>query len=134
MVAAVRRAHKEGMTQLEIARRVGRSQPEVSRLLKFHGSTGLARTVRRHAPEVRAVITEAGGRNVRVFGSVATGEDGPESDVDLLFSAGEPISLMEMSALELRLEELLGVPVDLVSEESLRPGVRRRILAHAVML
>lgn len=91
LVAAVRRAHKEGMTQLEIARRVGRSQPEVSRLLKFHGSTGLARTVRRHAPEVRAVITEAGGRNVRVFGSVATGEDGPESDVDLLFSAGEQI-------------------------------------------
>lgn len=82
-VAALRQAAASGMTRSQIAREIGRSQPEVSRLLRFHGTTPLARQVRRSSRRVRRLIAEAGGADGRVFGSVATGTDGPDS-VDLV--------------------------------------------------
>lgn len=134
LVHAIRRAASEGMTQQQIARQVGRSQPEVSRLLRFHGTSPLARRLRRNADRVRDIVAEAGGGRVRVFGSVATGKDRPDSDVDLLFTMGRPMSLMELGRLERRLAEALGAPVDLVPDAALRPDLRDRILAEAVVL
>ena len=49
LVRAVRGAAAGGMTQAQIARQVGRSQPEVSRLLRFHGSSALGMRLRRSA-------------------------------------------------------------------------------------
>ena len=60
------------MTQTEIATAIGRSQPEVSRLLHFHGTSPHARRVRAHASDIRRIVAQAGGSHVRVFGSVAT--------------------------------------------------------------
>lgn len=134
LVHAVRRASAEGMTQVEIAIEIGRSQPEVSRLLHFHGTSPSARRLRRHAGEIRRLLGQAGGSHVRVFGSVATGTDHDGSDVDLLFSMGTPLSLMELEALQQQVSSLLGVPVDLVPETSLRPELRDRVLAEAVAL
>ncbi len=134
LVRAIRQAAAEGMTQAQIARQVGRSQPEVSRLLRFHGTSPLAMRLRRSAGQVRKLVAEAGGSRVRVFGSVATGEDGPDSDVDLLFTMGQPLSLMELGRLEQRLAEAIGAPVDLVPDATLRPDLRERVLAEAVVL
>ncbi len=119
---------------MEIARKVGRSQPEVSRLLRFHGTSPLARRLRTSANEVLQIVAEANGSKVRVFGSLATGLDGPDSDVDLLFTMGRPLSLMELGRLEKRLAEAVGVPVDLVPDSALRPDLRARILDEAVAL
>lgn len=70
-----------------------------------------------------------------VFGSVATGQDGPDSDVDLLFTMGGPLSLMELGRLEQRLAAAIGIPVDLVPDSAIRPDLRSgRILAEAVPL
>ena len=134
LVAAVRAAASEGMTQAEIARAIGRSQPEVSRLLRFHGRTPLAMKLRRRAGDVRRVVAASGGSNVRVFGSVATGRDRPDSDIDLLFSMHRPLSLLELGGLERRIGDLVGAPVDLVPEEALRPDLRQRVFAEAVQL
>ncbi len=134
LVGAVRRAASEGMTQTQIAREIGRSQPEVSRLLRFHGTSPLARRLRGNASRVRQIVAEAGGGRVRVFGSMATGHDRPDSDVDLLFTMGEPLSLMELGRLEQRLVEVIGAPVDLVPDAAIRPDLRQRILAEAVPL
>lgn len=134
LVRAVRRAASEGMTQNQIAQQVGRSQPEVSRLLRFHGTSPLARRLRGNASRVRQIVAEAGGGRVRVFGSVATGQDRPDSDVDLLFTMGQPLSLMELGRLEQRLVEAIGAPVDLVPDTALRPDLRERVLAEAVAL
>lgn len=71
---------------------------------------------------------------MRVFGSTATGTDGPTSDVDLLFDMRTPMSLMQLSALERELSRLIGLRVDLVPESSIRPDLRDRILAEAVPL
>lgn len=72
-----------------------------------------------------------GARNVRVFGSVARGEAGPESDVDFLvdFQAGR--SLLDQVALVGDLEDLLGCKVDVVTESGLYWLLRRRILREA---
>lgn len=54
-------------------------------------------------------------RKVELFGSYASGKNTPESDVDLLVEFAQPsVSLLMLSALKLRLEELLGTDVDIV--------------------
>ena len=134
IVRAVREAAAAGMTQAQIAAEIGRSQPEVSRLLRFHGTTPLARRLRASRAEVLRAVAEAGGRDVRVFGSVARGEDDEGSDVDLLFVMGRPLSLMELGQLEDEVSAAVGAPVDLVPESSLRPALRDRALVEAVPL
>lgn len=134
LIRAVRQAAAEGMTQQQIGDAIGRSQPEVSRLLRFHGAGPLARRVRSSRREIIALVRAAGGRDVRVFGSVATGEEQPESDVDLLFTMGRPLSLMELVELEHQISALIGVGVDLVPDSALRPELRERVLAEAVAL
>jgi predicted nucleotidyltransferase len=88
--------------------------------------------------EMKAQILEVaarhGARNVRVFGSVARGEAGPESDVDLLVDPGPGSSLLTQAALERELEALLGWKVNVVSERGLRERVRSRVLQDAVPL
>lgn len=122
------------MTQTQIAQQIGRSQPEVSRLLWFHGTSPLARRLRSHSDQVRQIVAEAGGRQVRVFGSVATGQDRPDSDVDLLFTMVQPLSLMEFGQLEQRLGEAIEAPVGLVPHPAIRSDLRERVLAEAVAL
>ena len=134
LVRAVRQAAASGMTQTQISAEIGRSQPEVSRLLHFHGTSPLARRLRTHAGDIRRVIAAAGGKHVRVFGSVATGQDHDGSDIDLLFTMGTPLSLMQLGALEQQLSKVLDAPVDLVPDAVLRPESRDRALAEAVAL
>lgn len=134
LVAAVRRASAAGMTQMEIAHEIGRSQAEVNRLLRFHGTSPLAMRLRARAPEVRRTLAEVGGSRVRVFGSVARGEEHDESDIDLLFEMKSPMSLMELSAVERELGELIGAKVDLVPESTVRPDLREGIVGSAVPL
>ena len=78
-----------------------------------------------------ALAAKYGARNPRVFGSAARGEAGPGSDVDLLVSMEEGRSLLDFSALVLDLRDLLGVKVDVVSEDGLYWLLRRRILKEA---
>lgn len=134
LVRAVRQAAASGMTQAEIAREIGRSQPEVSRLLHFHGTSPLAKRLRAARAEVLRTLHAVGGDNVRVFGSVAAGEDRADSDIDLLFTMGRPLSLIELGQLEERVAAVVGAHVDLVPDSSLRPALRDRVLAEAVPL
>ena len=75
-----------------------------------------------------------GARNVRVFGSVVRGESTDSSDLDLLVDMAVGRSLLDLVALGDDLEEALGVAVDVVTEKSLSPYLRDRILAEAVSL
>jgi uncharacterized protein len=86
----------------------------------------------------RSAILEAaarhGARNVRVFGSVARGDDRPDSDIDLLVEMAGDRSLLDLVALAQELEALLRRRVDVLTEESLAPAIRQRIAdeAHAL--
>lgn len=134
LVAAVRKASRDGMSQQEIARQIGRSQPEVSRLLRFHGTTPLAKRLRAARHEVIKTVKAAGGSNVRVFGSVATGQEHEGSDIDLLFHMDQPMGLMDLAGLEIELGTVLHADVDLVPDTNIRPTMRERILSEAVPL
>jgi predicted nucleotidyltransferase len=80
---------------------------------------------------IMALADRHGAHSVRVFGSVARGDSGPESDVDLLVKMEEGRSLLDLSAMVLDLKELLGVNVDVVSEDGLYWLLRRKILKEA---
>ncbi|MGA3117159.1 MAG: nucleotidyltransferase family protein [Syntrophobacteraceae bacterium] len=81
--------------------------------------------------EIHALAGRHGARNVRVFGSVATGEAGPESDIDLLVKMDDDRSLLDVSGLALDLRALIGVKVDVVSEDAIYWLLRRKILKEA---
>jgi len=86
----------------------------------------------------RKAIIEAAARrrahNLRVFGSVARGDDGPSSDVDLLVDLEDGVGLLELIGLERELTELLGVAVDVVPADGLKPRLREQVLQEAVPL
>lgn len=73
-------------------------------------------------------------RNVRIFGSAARGDDTTDSDLDVLVDMEEGRSLIDHVALKQELEELLGQEVDVVTEASLHPKIRERMLREAVPL
>ena len=105
LVTAVRKASREGMSQKEIARH-----------------------------EVIETVKAAGGSNVRVFGSVATGREHEGSDIDLLFHMDQPLGLMDLAGLEMELGSVLDTDVDLVPDTNIRPTMRERIISEAVPL
>ena len=73
-----------------------------------------------------------GAFNVRVFGSVARGEEDEGSDIDFLVHLEDGRSLLDLVRLETRLEELLGRSVDVVTESSLTEPIRSRALREAI--
>ena len=84
-----------------------------------------------------AILRLAGNygiRRVRLFGSVARGEDRPESDVDVLIEFEPGRSLLDQIGFRQDLEELLGRRVDVVSEGGISPYLEDRILSEAVPL
>ena len=72
--------------------------------------------------------------NLRVFGSVARGEDTAESDVDMVADFPLGIGLFELGAFELELSDILKVKVDLVPSDGLRLRVRAEVDAEAIPL
>lgn len=69
--------------------------------------------------------------NIRVFGSVARGDDGPDSDIDLLVDFEPHASLLDLIALKQELEQLLNRRTDVVTTDSVSAFMRRRILDEA---
>lgn len=134
LIDAVRAGAAAGLSQREIADAIGRSQPEVSRLLHFHGTSELGRRLARNRGKVIGLATAHGARNVRVFGSVARGSDGPGSDIDLLVDLAPDTSLFTLTRLENDLAELLGTKVDVVPAENLREHFAGQALNEAVPL
>lgn len=84
--------------------------------------------------EILRIAAKHGARNVRVFGSAATGELREGSDVDILVDLDPGRSLLDLAALMLELQELLGRPVDIGTAKGLKPRYRQRILSEAVPL
>ncbi|MEA2463179.1 MAG: uncharacterized protein QOJ98_926 [Acidobacteriota bacterium] len=80
------------------------------------------------------IAEKHGVTSIRVFGSVARGEAGPESDVDFLIEAGPNTSPWFPGGLVADLEELLGRHVDVVESDALRPRLAPYVFAEAVAL
>lgn len=78
-------------------------------------------------------------RRIAVFGSYARGEATPESDIDLLVSLRPsekrpPFGLFEVIRMERQLENAVGRPVDLVTEEGLNPWIKKNVERDRVVI
>jgi predicted nucleotidyltransferase len=94
----------------------------------------VGRRVRRHRNDLVAAAAAHGVKNLQVFGSVARGEDHPDSDVDLLADLPPGLSLFGLGRVEANLEAILGSRVDLIPAADLKPGVRAQVERDLVAL
>ena len=153
--ALLRQARKRaGLSQVDLASRAGVTQsvisayesgqrqpslPALARLIDAAGfeltlglrrqrrlSGPVGRRVRRHREDLVAAAAAHGVTNLRVFGSVARGEDHADSDVDLLADFPPGLSLFGLSRLEADLEAILGTRVNLIPAADLKPAVCER--------
>ena len=82
--------------------------------------------------EHRAELAALKVKQLRLFGSVARDEAGPDSDIDLLVDFSEPVGYFQFVEVRRRLALLLGRPVDLATEPSLKRQLREQILKEAI--
>ena len=86
--------------------------------------------LRAHEAELKA----AGVVRLSLFGSTARDAAGPESEIDLLatFDEARPLSLLDVIRIENQLTDLLGQPVDLIEEGTLKPRAQQNVEREAV--
>ncbi len=94
----------------------------------------IGQRVRRRRRRLVDIAGLHGVRNLRVFGSVARGEDRPDSDLDLLVDLPPGLGLLGLGHLREDLEAIMGSPVDLVPASDLKPGLRVRVEAELIAL
>ena len=85
-----------------------------------------------HRDAIRRVVLAHHAKNPRVFGSVLSGQDTEASDLDILIDTMPHTSLMDVAAIQVELENLLGVPVDVLTPNALPDKFRNTVLAQAV--
>jgi uncharacterized protein len=93
-----------------------------------------ARAGNKHRGEILAIASKHKASNVRVFGSVARGEDEPSSDIDLLVDLAPDADLLDIAGLNVELERLLGHPVNVLPTRMLKSRVASSALADALTL
>jgi predicted nucleotidyltransferase len=98
------------------------------------GSGPIGHRLRRRRAAVLALAAKYGVTDVRVFGSVARGEEGPQSDLDLLVRLPQGAGLFLLGRFKEELEQLLRVDVDVVPEDGLKPAVRAAVTRDLVAL
>ena len=84
-----------------------------------------------HRAELRELVSRYDVKNPRIFGSVLTGTDDEESDLDLLVDPTETTSLFTLAGFKADAEELLGVRVSVLTPEALPPKFRNDVLQRA---
>lgn len=147
-------AARAGTSQANIAKyEAGRMSPSVSTLERVLHAAGFslqlgaqpspsntdlsgtrARKLRTHRMQIIALARSHGATNVRVFGSVARGEDDVESDIDLLVDYDLSKGILPIVALKQDLEDLLLERVDVAPVDLLKPSVAAKAVADAVPL
>ena len=84
-----------------------------------------------HREDIRRVVAAHHARNVRVFGSVARGDDAEGSDLDILIDPTPETTLFDIGAIRHELFQMLGVPVDVLTPKALPERFRDAVLAEA---
>lgn len=135
-----------GLTQQQLAQRSAVAQPNIAAYEsgRRRASPTMLERLRRaaqprphellriHRDEIAAVARRHGMSDVRVFGSASRGTDHAGSDIDVLVTPPDDAGLLAIAAFAGELEDLLGVPVDVVTDRALRPG--HPVLAEALPL
>jgi predicted nucleotidyltransferase len=94
----------------------------------------IEKLLREKRGEILELASKYGAFNVRIFGSTVSGKRRPDSDVDILVTLEPDRSLFDLGGLQFELENLLGVKVDLVSDDSLHWFIKEQVLEEAKAL
>jgi len=142
-------AQRAGVTQSVIsAYESGRREPSFATLTRLVKSAGFTlephlepapvpsalAIVREHAEELRTTLGALGAVDIRVFGSVARGDETETSDVDLLVELETDAGLFALLRMQSAAEAILGRSVDVAPLSGLKPDVAERVLREAVPL
>ena len=84
--------------------------------------------------EIIKIAKAHGATSLRVFGSYSRGEEQPGSDIDLIVELETGRSLLDVIAIKQEIEDIVHAKVDVVTEASLSPYIREKILQEAVVL
>lgn len=84
--------------------------------------------------DILHIATKRGATNVRIFGSVARGEDDERSDIDFLVDMEPGRSIFDLGGLLMELQDLLGHQVDVVTKRGLRARIKDEVLREAIPL
>lgn len=137
--AAVIVASEAGSSQREIAAGASVSQPYIAQILaarksRFVPRSRLGQVLVSRRAQVLAIVHSYGADNVVVFGSVARGDDGPDSDIDLMVDIPEHMGLFTLAKMEREVRDVLGAEVDLVPSRLVRAEVAASAKGSAVAL
>jgi uncharacterized protein len=84
--------------------------------------------------DIKQIAAKHGAYNIRIFGSVVRGEETENSDIDFLVDTGPEVSPWFPGGLIFELEQLLGHPIEIVTEKGLNPLIRNQVLKEAISL
>lgn len=87
-----------------------------------------------HRELIRRIVAQHRARNARVFWSVLHGDDTEQSDLDLLVDPLPGATLFDIGAIQIELEESLGVSVDVLTPGDLPAKLRAQVLQEAVLV
>ena len=90
--------------------------------------------LQKHRKQITQIARRYGARNIRVFGSYARGDATTTSDLDLLVDLAPGKSLFDLGGMLYEIGQALGIPVDILNEDSLDPDFRDRIKRDAIPL
>lgn len=90
--------------------------------------------LRQYREQIEAIASEHGVVAIRVFGSVARGDAGEQSDVDLLVELEQGRGLFDLGAFLTEVQDLVGESVDVVTPNGLRSRIRDRVVRESVAL
>ena len=136
-VLALRALLADGASQRDVAEQLGVSQPAISQQLRSAPDLQQrdpATILEAAAPVLKALAAQYGFTRLAVFGSVARGDAGPSSDIDLLVEAPPGTSSFGLVRFQQLIERVLGRSVDLVEYGGLKDGLDDDIRREAVLL
>lgn len=90
--------------------------------------------LKEHRKKVLDILDASCALNPRIFGSVAKGEDGENSDLDLLIDVKPKTTLFDLIGLQQELERELNIKVDIVTESGLPRRIKQRVIDESVAL
>jgi uncharacterized protein len=94
----------------------------------MHSMNSFNHILRLLAENKEQLRSEFGVIGIGIFGSVVRGNQGSGSDIDILVEFERPVGFVQFMRLEKRLADLVGMPVDLVTKNALKPHIGKRIL------
>ena len=95
---------------------------------------GTSKEIEELAKRIVPILRDGGVIEASVFGSFTREEVQPGSDLDLLVRYKETLSLFDVGGLKFELEKLLGIKVDLISRDYLKPRIKKRVLQESVRI